>query len=193
MIPKSRQLATAVQLQPVQSGPVSSLFAVLWTGLLNSNHCLHISRELEASVLEILEVAQHFCNCRSGMRASRDGSREEVTELRVGRANAGGAIVLFEVVPDLFDHHEISDGGLNGRRDAQSDITECLLIVLIPGVKLISGTRGTENEPLVLGPKVGLHGGMPLLPVGASEDGDHLVKSTGHGSKSCCVVNKVSK
>ena len=36
MIPKSRQLATAVQLQPVQSGPVSSLFAVLWTGLLNS-------------------------------------------------------------------------------------------------------------------------------------------------------------
>ena len=38
MIPKSRQLATAVQLQPVQSGPVSSLFAVLWTGLLNSTH-----------------------------------------------------------------------------------------------------------------------------------------------------------
>ena len=36
MIPKSWQLATAVQLQPVQSGPVSSLFAVLWTGLLNS-------------------------------------------------------------------------------------------------------------------------------------------------------------
>ena len=36
MIPKSRQLATAVQLQPVQSSPVSSLFAVLWTGLLNS-------------------------------------------------------------------------------------------------------------------------------------------------------------
>ena len=38
MIPKSRQLATAVQLQPVQSGPVSSLFAVLWTGLLNSSY-----------------------------------------------------------------------------------------------------------------------------------------------------------
>ena len=36
MIPKSRQLTTAVQLQPVQSSPVSSLFAVLWTGLLNS-------------------------------------------------------------------------------------------------------------------------------------------------------------
>ena len=36
MIPKSRQLATAVQLQPVQSSPVSSLFAVLWTELLNS-------------------------------------------------------------------------------------------------------------------------------------------------------------
>ena len=43
MIPKSRQLATAVQLQPVQSGPVSGLFAVLWTGLLNSNWHPHPS------------------------------------------------------------------------------------------------------------------------------------------------------
>jgi len=33
IILKSRQLATAVQLRLVQSSPVSSLFAVLWTGL----------------------------------------------------------------------------------------------------------------------------------------------------------------
>jgi len=36
IILKSRQLATAVRLRPVQSSPVSSLFVVLWTGLLNS-------------------------------------------------------------------------------------------------------------------------------------------------------------
>ena len=75
----------------------------------------------------------------------------------------------------------------------QGDITKRLLIIFIPGVKLISGARGTEDEPLALGPKVGLHGSMPLLPVGASENWDHLVKSTGHGDNSCCVDNKVSK
>ena len=50
MIPKSRQLATAVQLQPVQSSPVSSLFAVLWTGLLNSNDIL----EADALLLHLV-------------------------------------------------------------------------------------------------------------------------------------------
>ena len=37
IILKSRQLATAVQLQMVWSSPVSGLFAVLLTGLLNSS------------------------------------------------------------------------------------------------------------------------------------------------------------
>ena len=50
MIPKSRQLATAVQLQPVQSSPVSSLFAVLWTGLLNSSEDGHARDLLERAV-----------------------------------------------------------------------------------------------------------------------------------------------
>ena len=97
------------------------------------------------------------------------------------------------MVPDLLDRRKVSDSGLDRRGDAQGDITERLLIMLIPGVGLISGTGSTEDEPLALGPKVGLHGGVPLLPVGASENGDHFVESAGHGSKSCCEVNKVSK
>ena len=97
------------------------------------------------------------------------------------------------MLPHLLDHRKVSDSGLDGGGDTQGDITEHLLIVLIPGVILISRMRGTEDKLLTLGPEVGLHGGMPLLPVGASEDGDHFVKSTGHGSKSCCEVNKVSK
>ena len=48
----------------------------------------------------------------------------------------------------------------------QGDITECFLVALVP-------------------PKVDLHGGIPLLPVGASEDRDHLVESTGHSDNSC--------
>ena len=97
------------------------------------------------------------------------------------------------MVPDLLYHCEVRNGGLNRWGDIQGDITKHLFIILISGVIFISGARGTKNEPLALGPKIGLHCGMPLLPVGASEDRDHLVKSTGHGSKSCCEVNKVSK
>jgi len=45
----------------------------------------------------------------------------------------------------------------------------------------INGLSSQINEPLALCPKVGLHRGVPLLPVGASEHGDHLVESAGHG------------
>ena len=68
----------------------------------------------------------------------------------------------------------------------QGDITKHLLIILVPGVIFISRVRGTENEPLALGPEIGLHGSVPLLPVGASEKGGHLVKSAGHSDNSCC-------
>ena len=75
----------------------------------------------------------------------------------------------------------------------QGSITKRLLIVLVPGVMLLIGTSGAIDKPLALGPEVGLHGGVPLLPVGASEDWDHLVKSAGHGSNSCWEVDGVSK
>ena len=116
------------------------------------------------------------------MQAGRDSSCEETAKLCIGRANTGGTIVLLEVVPHFFDHCEVSDSGLNQRGDVQGDVAEHFLIVLIPGVELVGRARGAENKPLALGPKVGLHGGMPLLPVGASENGDHFVKSAGHGS-----------
>ena len=67
----------------------------------------------------------------------------------------------------------------------QGDITECFLVMFIPAVCLIGGMGSTKHKPLALGPEVGLHGGMPLLQVGASEDWDHLVESAGHSSKSC--------
>ena len=76
----------------------------------------------------------------------------------------------------------------------QGDIsTECFLIVLVPAVCFISGVGSTMDEPLALGPKIGLHGGVPLLPVGTSEDWDHLVKSAGHSDKFLLEVNGVSK
>ena len=55
-----------------------------------------------------------------------------------------------------------------------------------PPMLFPSRVRGTVDKPLALGPEVGLHGSMPLLPVGASEKGHHLVKSTGHSNNSCC-------
>ena len=84
------------------------------------------------------------------------------------------------MVPDLLYCRQGSDGSLDQGRDMQGDVTKHLLVMLIPGVRFISWASSTEDEPLALGPEVGLHGGMPLLPVGASENQDHLVESAGH-------------
>jgi len=69
----------------------------------------------------------------------------------------------------------------------QGDVTKHSLRVVIPVVSVIVtvGRLGSQiNIPLALCPKVGLHTGVPLLPVGASEHRDHLVESAGHG-ESC--------
>jgi len=76
------------------------------------------------------------------------------------------------------------DSDLNGGGEAQGNITEHSLGVIIPVVLVIVtvGRLGSRiNKPLALCLKVGLHRGVPLLPVGASEHGDHLVESAGHG------------
>ena len=75
------------------------------------------------------------------------------------------------MILDLLDHVEVGYRDLNGQGDMQGDIAEHFLSVLIPSFMVISRARSTKNEPLALGPEVGLHGGVPLLPVGASEDG----------------------
>ena len=56
--------------------------------------------------------------------------------------------------------------------------------MFIPVIVVLVRTGGTIDKPLALGPEAGLHGSAPLLPVGASEYRDHLVKSAGHGEYS---------
>ena len=67
----------------------------------------------------------------------------------------------------------------------QGDVTKHFFSVLISGIVVICRLQGAIDEPLALGLEIGLHGGMPLLPVGASEYRDHLVESTGHSEDSC--------
>ena len=152
--------------------------------LAKDDHGLHWGRELEAGILEVCEVAEQLRNHRSGMGASRDVGGEEPTKLSIGRADTGGAKVLLKVVPDLLDGSQVRDSDLDRGGEAQGDVTKRSLGTVIPVlsvIMVISGLSGRVNEPLALGLKVGLHGGMPLLSVGASEEGNHLVKSAGHG------------
>ena len=114
------------------------------------------------------------------MGASGDGHHKKAAEFGIGRAATGSTIVLLEVVPDLLDSCKVSNSSLDQGRDVQSDVPKHFFVILIPGLIFISRARGTKNKPLALGPKVGLHSSMPLLPVGAGEDWDHLVKSPGH-------------
>jgi len=128
------------------------------------------------------------------MGASGDGSREERAKLSIGGTNTGGTKTLFEVVPHLLDRSKVGDSDLDGGGEAQGNITECSLSVIVPVVSVIvtvDGLSSRIDKPLALCPKVGLHRGVPLLPVGASEHRDHLVESAGHGE--FCWVNGVSK
>ena len=98
------------------------------------------------------------------------------------------------MVPDLLDCSEVRDSDLNRGGEAQGDVAECSLGAVVPVLSVIVTVNGLcsgINIPLALGMKIGLHGSVPLLPVGASEHGDHFVKSAGHGE--FCWVNGVSK
>jgi len=162
--------------------------------LAEDNHGLHRGREVKASIFEIHEVAEHLHNRGSRMGASGNGSREELAKLSIGRTDTGGAKTLLEVVPNLLNHSKVSDSDLDGGGEAQGNITEHSLGVVVPVVLVIvtvDRLGSGINEPLALCPKVGLHRGVPLLPVGASEHRDHLVASAGHGE--FCWVNGVSK
>ena len=112
-------------------------------------HCLHRGREVKTSVLEICEMAQHLGDRRSRMGASGDGCCKKVVKFSISRADTWQAVVVLHT---------------------QGDITECFLVVLVPVVCLISGSSGTVDEPLALGPEVGLHGSVPLLPVGTYQN-----------------------
>jgi len=162
--------------------------------LAKNDHGLHGGRKVAASVLEISEMAQHLGNRRSGMGASGNGSQEELAKLSVSRTDTGGTETLFEVIPYLLNRSKVGDSDLDGGGEAQGDVTERSLGGVIPVVTVVvtvSGLSSRIDKPLALCPKVGLHGGVPLLPVGASEHGDHLVESAGHGE--FCWVNGVSK
>jgi len=162
--------------------------------LAKNDHCLHGGRKIEASIFEIHEVAQHLHDRWSRMGASGNGSRKELAKLSICGPNTGGTKTLLEVVPNILNGSKVSDSDLDGGSEAQGNITKRSLGVVIPVVSVIvtvGGLGSRINEPLALCPKVGLHRGVPLLPVGASEHGDHLVESAGHGE--FCWVNGVSK
>jgi len=128
------------------------------------------------------------------MGASGDGSREELAKLSISRTNTRGTETLLEVVPDLLDSSKVGDSDLDGGGEAQGDVTKRSLGVVVPVVTVIvtvGRLSSRIDKPLALCLKVGLHRGVPLLPVGASEHGDHLVESAGHGE--FCWVNGVSK
>jgi len=113
--------------------------------LAEDNHGLHGGREIEASIFEIREVAQHLGNRRSGMGASRDGSRKELAKLSIGRTDTGGTETLLEVVPHLLNGSKVSDSDLDGGGEAQGDVTERSISVVIPVVSVIVTIGGLSS------------------------------------------------
>jgi len=118
------------------------------------------------------------------MGASGNGSQKELAKLSISGTDTGGTETLLEVIPDLLNRSKVGDSDLDGGGEAQGDITKRSLGGVVPVVTVVvtvGRLSSRIDEPLALCPKVGLHRGVPLLPVGASEHGDHLVESAGHG------------
>jgi len=105
--------------------------------LAEDNHGLHRGREIETSIFEVHEVAQHLGNRRSRMGASRNGSQNQLAQLSIGGTDTRGAKTLFEVVPNLLDSSKVGNSDLDGGGKAQGNITEHSLSVIIPVVSVI--------------------------------------------------------
>jgi len=79
------------------------------------------------------------------MGASGDGSREELAKLSVGGTNTGGTETLLEVVPNLLNRSKVGDSDLDGGGEAQGDITECSLGVVVPVVLVVVTVGGLSS------------------------------------------------
>ena len=112
--------------------------------LAKNDHGLHRGREIETSILEIHEMAQHLGDRWSGMGASGNGSQKELAQLSIGGTNTGGAEALLEVVPHLLNCSKVSDSDLDGGGKVQGDITECSLSVVVPVKKHLSASESTS-------------------------------------------------
>ena len=89
--------------------------------------------------------------------------------------------MLLKVVPNLLSSFKMGDSRTNQQSKMKGNVAQSLLVLLIPFLSIGSRTSFLIDGPLAIGPKVSLHGDMPLVPVGTSEDRDHLVEGAGHG------------
>ena len=96
---------------------------------------------------------------------------------------------ILEVVPHLFGSPKMGDGGSDRWSKTKGDVAQSLLVLFIPFLRVGGRVSLLINGPLAIGSEICLHGDMPLVPVGASEDGNHLVEGAGHGVI-CCVQSQ---
>ena len=122
---------------------------------------------------------------RSGVLSSGNSSVKELRKLSISIADGQRSEVLFEVVPHLFGSSEMGDGRTDRWSKMKGDVAQSLLVFLIPFLRVGGRASLLINGPLAVGSEIRLHGDMPLVPVGASEDGDHLVEGAGHGVICC--------
>ena len=157
--------------------------------LAEDNHSLDGSGKVETGVFEISEVGLNLCDRGSGMLSGGNSRVKELRKLSISIANGWRSEVLFEVVPHLFGSPEMGDGGSDRQSETKGNVAQSLLVLLIPFLRVGGRASLLINGPWAVGSKIRLHGDMPLVPVGASEDGDHLVEGAGHGVI-CCVQSQ---
>ena len=190
LIEERGRLGDAIQLQVLD--------LVRWRLTQNLSYDLHSGRELaeddhrldgsgkvETGVFQIREVGLNFRNRGSGMLSGGNVGAKELRKLSISVADGWRSEVLFEVVPHLFGSPEMGDGGSDRRSKTKGDVAQGLLVLFVPFLRVGGRASLLINGPLAVGSKIRLHGDMPLVPVGTSEDGDHLVEGAGHGVICC--------
>ena len=153
--------------------------------LAEDDHGLDGSGKVETGVLEISEVGLNLSDRGSGMLSGGDIGAKELRELSISIADRWRSEVLLQVVPNLFGSPKVGDGGTDRRSKAKGDVAQSFFVLLVPVLSVVGRTSLLINGPLAVGSEIRLHGNMPLVPVGAGEDGDHLVEGAGHGVICC--------
>ena len=153
--------------------------------LAEDDYSLDGSGKVKTGVFEVSEVGLNLRDHGSGMLSGGNSSVKELRELSISIADGWRSEVLFEVVPHLFSSPKMGDGGSDRQSKTKGDIAQSLLVFLIPFLRVSGRASLLINGPLAVGSEIRLHGDMPLVPVGASEDRDHLVEGAGHGVICC--------
>ena len=141
----------------------------------HEHHPLDVLGDVKLVGDESLEVQLQLVERGDRIGLGGDSEVNSGMEVLVDGGDAGLAVHLLEVVPDLLRHGLGSNGSADARGEAQLDAAHGTGVGIVPAFGLVGITSGGRlglghGRPLTVQLEVGLHVVSPLEVVGAGDD-----------------------